>query len=903
MRRQASPNFLRDRLATLMALGTVACLGLAFLFANTSQFLSPGPLTSAHGAIEACNACHTSSGTGNLSWIHGLLAGDPEADSNACLGCHKMPDTAFNPHGASIEVLKQSTKRLTKVAAETPAPHWTSAQSVAFPTHDMVERGLYCSTCHQEHKGASSSLTKISNEKCQSCHVVKFDSFDGHHPGFENYPFKQRSPIIYDHAAHGKRFADLAKKEPTKRIPATCSHCHSDRIDRRVMAVNPFEQTCSSCHLGQITGKERVSGPKGIAFLTVPGLDLQTLRKKNAPIGDWPTDSEAELTPFMKVMISRKERGRYLIKTVESLNLQDLSDASDEQIKAVTDLVWEIKGLFYALISGKASDVLGDLNVGCGAKLSPNLVADLTASIPRDVVISAQQQWLPNLGAEMANRPNTSDQEQGCWIETTGGWVTSIAESGLAVQQTKSKTATDAAPKSLRIDPYGGLVKGREDEAEGASTKQAPPQQAPAKEAPVQEALSKEAPTKAAASTDTASTKPGKVPSVDERPQAKAADQNDDLLYPTEEELRGLNGGGVVKGYIAYATPDGSKEMPFADETPRAIKTAGKDGVQVAQADGAVRKPAADAAPRAGDQTDDLLNPTEEELRGLPPALKEADKIAQPDGAVGQVDTARPKAGSDVPVDASKAGEKAAPPKDVPGKADSPKGKVDSASPADAAPKAQAKASAPTGSDTATAAPQAKVAPIISIQSDVDAESWAEYGGWYRQDYTIFYRPTGHKDKFIYSWLFLTGPQAPKGDTSPAAAVFELLSGKDTQGACTKCHSVDDIVGKGRMVNFSLPSVATKQGRFTRFVHEPHLSILEHRGCLTCHNLTKDPSYLQTYQQGNPKAFTPNFSSVKKELCESCHTSGMARQDCLLCHKYHVHGATRPTMTTTIPAE
>ena len=89
------------------------------------------------------------------------------------------------------------------------------------------------------------------------------------------------------------------------------------------MAVAPFEQTCAACHPGQIIGKERVSGPKGIAFLTLPGLDLQTLRKKKASIGEWPEASEAELTPFMKVMISRSERGRALIKSVDRLNLQD----------------------------------------------------------------------------------------------------------------------------------------------------------------------------------------------------------------------------------------------------------------------------------------------------------------------------------------------------------------------------------------------------------------------------------------------------------------------------------------------------------------------------------------------------------------------------------------------------
>ena len=91
------------------------------------------------------------------------------------------------------------------------------------------------------------------------------------------------------------------------------------------------------------------------------GLDLQTLKKRKAAIGEWPEASEAELTPFLKMMISRNARGRALVKTVGRLNLQHLSRANDVQIKAVTSLVWEIKGLYYALISGKASDVLGDL--------------------------------------------------------------------------------------------------------------------------------------------------------------------------------------------------------------------------------------------------------------------------------------------------------------------------------------------------------------------------------------------------------------------------------------------------------------------------------------------------------------------------------------------------------------
>jgi CysA C-terminal regulatory domain len=112
--------------------------------------------------------------------------------------------------------------------------------------------------------------------------------------------------------------------------------------------------------------------------------------------------------------------------------------------------------------------------------------------------------------------------------------------------------------------------------------------------------------------------------------------------------------------------------------------------------------------------------------------------------------------------------------------------------------------------------PQTRAVPVTSIEGDVDAEGWADYGGWYRQDYAIFYRPAGHKDKFVQSWLLLTGLQAPKGDRNPAVAVFDLLTDKDAPGACTKCHSIDDIGDKGRIVNFSPPSVESKKGRFLR---------------------------------------------------------------------------------------
>lgn len=803
--RPAPPNARRDRLAVQLALVTIIGVGLAFVFSKGTRFLMPGPLTSAHGAIEACGTCHTKSGSEKLSWIHGLVAGDPLADSKACLTCHKMPDTAFNAHSASAEVLKQSTERLAKIAARTSPPPSARAQSLAFPTHDVVARGLYCATCHQDHQGANFNLAKISGEQCRSCHVVKFDSFDGRHPKFESYPFKRRTRIAYDHAGHfGKHFPEVAKKDPARRIPATCSTCHDSREDKRLMAVAPFERTCTTCHLDQIVGKERASGPKGIAFLSLPGLDVQTLKTKSRAIGEWPDASDAALTPFMKMMISRTAHGRALVQTVGKLNLQDLAAASDDEIKAVAELVWEIKGLFHALIKGKASDVLGDFNIGGGAKPSAELAADLTASLPRDVIVGAQQQWLPNLAAEMTSRPATG-------TEKPAGWNTQITGSEVSAASPAPASSGSEARQEETSKP------GPEDAASDASS----PDDADETD-------------NASLGADAAAREPPQK--AEPNPQACLLRVFGECVVskasPPEAE--------TDPPADAVKKAERDKERPSATGLPRPMQAGLAELAQAAT----TTEPAAGESPRksGGGQTDDLLFPTEEELRAM--------KAVQPDAA-GQ------------------------------------------AQPASAA--------APAPAEAATTSPAPGAAPVISIDSDVDPESWAEYGGWYRQDYAIYYRPAGHKDKFVYAWLFLTGPHAPKGEPSPAAAIFDSLTGKDAQGSCTKCHSVDDIPGKGRLVNFSPASVASKQGRFTAFVHEPHFGVLENKGCLTCHSLEKGRPYLKSYEQGNPHEFASGFGAVKKELCQSCHTAGMARQDCLTCHKYHVNDAITPVMSTKIP--
>jgi hypothetical protein len=769
------PAAVRERIAQLMALVTMAAMAVVFAAAAGPQFLMPGPLSSAHGSIAACKSCHAASGNGNFSWIKGLVSVEPHGDSKACLSCHQMPEPALNAHGASAEKLKASTERLVKLAANTAPPLAATIQRALFPTQNMAAQGMECAACHQEHQGAGFDITTMSNAQCRSCHVVTFDSFDTDHPAFVGYPFARRTRIKYDHAGHfTKHYPELAKKGQTKAIPGTCSTCHDSEADPRIMAVAPFEKTCGACHSDQITGTERVSGPKGIAFLSLPGLDVATLKKRNADIGEWPEDSDAALTPFMTVMIGSRARGAAVLAALKGLSLHDLSAASDLQIKAAADLVWEIKRLIHELISGRASDLLAEVAIAGEEMIGAQAAADLTANLPRDVIVSAQRQWLPNLAKEMSARQNRRERQRS-GFDATGGTARTAVLGFMRLR------AGVAAVRPLVLAEGGVSPLPRRDLPSGT---------------------------------------------------------------PRSIELRESGGG-------AAAAPARRKNnvpagLPPSLDAPAVAPSADEDT-------------GAGGADRPGDggpQTDDLLAPNAAELREI------------------------------------EAREKGAPP---------PKETAAGLPPVGAGTAEASSRTETPGSSRQTAA--ASTVEDQNLDEGIDAEDWADTGGWYRQDYAIYYRPSGHKDRFVYSWLMLTGPAAPRGETNPAAAVFDALTAKDAQGACTKCHSVDDTANGGRIVNFSPLTAGQKSGQFTRFVHEPHFGLMGEQGCLACHTLARDDGTLKSYEQGDPSVFASNFGPVKSATCQACHARGLARQDCGLCHTYHITGVVTPMMKTKIPTD
>jgi hypothetical protein len=192
-------------------------------------------------------------------------------------------------------------------------------------------------------------------------------------------------------------------------------------------------------------------------------------------------------------------------------------------------------------------------------------------------------------------------------------------------------------------------------------------------------------------------------------------------------------------------------------------------------------------------------------------------------------------------------------------------------------------APAPPIAAAAPPAPQ-KPQPVAPIGS----EAWTKLGGgWYRQDYFLYYRPAGHADPFLRAWLAVTGREAGERN-GLARQLFERLSNPSAPGACGECHSVDRGPDGSRIVNWFPFRPDPAEHGFTKFAHRPHLTLVGSEGCKTCHRFNTTANFAATYKNGNPFVFAASFEPIKKRLCASCHVAGHASAACTTCHNYHI---------------
>lgn len=695
----------QDGLAAWCGLAVLGLVIAAIGFSGDNRFLMPGPISTSHSSVEDCAGCHANLGKGQLGWLHALVkATSPERDSAACLTCHKLDDGAMQPHGIPANEMRAKTdaaansSNVRKVAGS--ASVVDRLRAYLLPAGKISKEKVYCATCHKEHRNKKIGMTAMSDNRCQTCHTVQFTRFDKDHPEFKAYPFSRRTRIKFNHASHmDKNFSEWQAKNPdVKGPPQTCAGCHTPTADQKHMSVKPFEKTCASCHAGQIVGKGRASGPQGVALLALPGLDLRTIDERGFTVGEWPAGSEAELPPLTKLLLGGSKQRRALLAKVAKLDLLDLTKSTREETEAVVRLAWEIKRLLYGLTAAKASEVMRRLGRITGVGVDHQLMTKLIATLPRDVLMGAQRDWLPNLTQEVERLHKV-------------GW-------DVATRKAKPKRSKAAKNKSAK--------------AKLAAVKKEPP-------------------------PDRLATNP--------------------------------KFGRWVINIVGDLVQEGDKA----------------------------------SAPVLSDGND---KPTE---------------------ATGNEET-----------------------------------KPD---------------------EEQSVEPAGKAVTRLAISS----EQWAEFGGWYRKDFAILYKPIGHADPFMRAWLDFSGSAQGLSGQNLAAPVFELLTAKDAQGQCIKCHSLDSSstqTGSQQVkhVQWGASSADNKQRRFTKFTHEPHFQLLDVRGCLTCHQMRTAKNFERTYQSLDPHISNSNFKQVEKQVCAACHKTNAARQDCLLCHAYHVTPVRTPITATKLPS-
>lgn len=366
---------------------SIVTLGILLFFiygSNKQNFLSPGKLNFQHANNAECSDCHEVFDKGVAGWIHQGLNSVNIIDNNKqCLNCHEFDEFAADAHSLSSTELKKVSYAMES------EQDGSGSQQIA------------CMTCHVEHHGSHNSLLAISSQNCALCHDLPFENGSTVHPEFLQYPYRHRTGIIFDHNQHyGKHFFDKSGENLKENAPKSCLTCHISDKNGIKMVVRDFQKTCSDCHSDVFEESEV------FPVITVPGLDTENLTL----IGNWPADSEAELTPFMKLLLSSDDKASAVLVNLEGGELYDLEKKNAEL------LVLSIKELFYDItLNGKAAisqrlssafhcqlNPQGKLIQEPACHLTEKKLEALVNVFPYTEFCSAQKQWFPRLVWEMS---------------------------------------------------------------------------------------------------------------------------------------------------------------------------------------------------------------------------------------------------------------------------------------------------------------------------------------------------------------------------------------------------------------------------------------------------------------------------------------------------------------------
>ena len=239
----------------------------------------------------------------------------------------------------------------------------------------------------------------LNNERCQSCHQNRFNSFTNGHPEFTNFPVARPESISFNHQSHS------AKHFASKGQAFDCRSCHLD--ESQPSAVGPvgrsvsYEKACANCHDAAL----RSSFSDGILVINLPSFDREKIEAAGLVLGAWPEEAslmtDGKLSPMLRWLLAGDQRAKSLLQTLSADgNVAKLSTNDPESLKVQVELAAAIRRLIEDLAIGGQPELQKRLaaslrqpptsedSAGRNQSLAP-----MVAGASPDIFRSAYQSW------------------------------------------------------------------------------------------------------------------------------------------------------------------------------------------------------------------------------------------------------------------------------------------------------------------------------------------------------------------------------------------------------------------------------------------------------------------------------------------------------------------------------
>jgi hypothetical protein len=390
----------RGRTTVAVSCAAVAVIVILFFGPQHKEMKRPGLLSTHHAPLASnCAACHTVDKNEASGMSLGNLHHPKITQSQRCLECHdnfNVPNFQ-KPHSLSPDEIVKISERIQKSAGP---PSFTRKLLPSVP--HSKEGDLECSTCHREHHGDQMELTVMSPAQCQSCHVRQFESLASGHPDFGSFPYKRRTPITFNHDSHINGYFPSAKVK----APNSCTDCHTSDSTRQEIVFKGFQANCASCHSSMIAANPE-DKTSGVALIRIPALDLAELRKRNASIGQYPSDATGTLTAFTKLLLAGDPKYPELAQDLTTLqplpSWEDLSEATPEQQAALQRLIIAMKRLFVDCSARGKDAIKARLQQATETRLTPDIIEYLVRPFPIEAMKNLQAKAFPQAPSELSS--------------------------------------------------------------------------------------------------------------------------------------------------------------------------------------------------------------------------------------------------------------------------------------------------------------------------------------------------------------------------------------------------------------------------------------------------------------------------------------------------------------------